>query len=224
MPPAASPVLPGAEGVRKGTVHTPGASRSVYCTLAYSRLEGTGQSLEEVPKLYQTDTGIAFWLVAESLQRSNLFHDAHEYFQLSLNHNPYLWSSLVALCEWGHTVSLEEIYIAENCPVFCSEAPYIPDRTLQNQSEAGRKENPETRKPGILPRPLESEVSKRKSFGKVCMELSLESGFKEKTFPENRLTCFSVLPPLPRLVPSRSSAPQTWRTKDPWSGAETYPV
>ena len=154
-------------------------------------LEGTGQSLEEVPKLYQTDTGIAFWLVGESLQRSNLFHDAQKYFQLSLKYNPYLWSSLLALCEGGHTVPLEEIYIAENCPVFCSEAPYmavsryIPDRTLQNQSEDGRKENPETRKPGILSRPLESEVSKKKSFSKVCMELSFESGFREKNIPRN---------------------------------------
>ena len=166
-------------------------------------LEGTGQSLEEVPKLYQTDTGIAFWLVGESLQRSNLFHDAQEYFQLSLKYNPYLWSSLVTLCDGGHTVPLEEIYIAENCPVFCSEAPYmavsryIPDRTLQNQSEDGRKENPETRKPGILPRPLESEVSKKKSFSKVCMQLSFESGFREKNIPRKQADLFLGSPATP---------------------------
>ena len=123
-----------------------------YARVQHTVLEDMGLSLEEVPKLYQTDTGIAFWLVGESLRRSYIFVDEQEFFQLSLKYNPYLWSSLVALCERGHTVSLEEIYIAENCPVFCSEAPYmavsryIPDRTLQNQSEAaaGRKENPDT--------------------------------------------------------------------------------
>ena len=67
---------------------------------------------------------------------------------------------------------------------------YIPDTTLQNQSETGRKENPETRKPGILPRPLESEVSKKKSFSKVCMELSFESGFREKNIPRNPADLF----------------------------------
>ena len=67
---------------------------------------------------------------------------------------------------------------------------YIPDTSLQNQSEAGRKENPETREPGILPRPLESEVSKKKSFSKVCMELSFESGFREKNIPRNPADLF----------------------------------
>ena len=116
-----------------------------YEKVQHTVLEGTGLSIEEVPKLYQTDTVIAFWLVGESLQRSRFFDDAQKFFQLSLKYNPYLWSSLVALCEGGRTVSLEEIYIAENCPVFCSEAPYmavsryIPDTTLQNQSETGRK-------------------------------------------------------------------------------------
>ena len=167
-----------------------------YARVHPAVLEGTGLSLEEVPKLYQTDTGIAFWLVGESLRRSNISDDAQEFFQLSLKYNPYLWSSLVALCEGGHTVSLEEIYITENCPVFCSEAPYmavsryIPDRSLQNQSEAGRKENPEIRKPGILPRPLESEVSKKISFGKVCMKLSFESGFREKNLPRKPADLF----------------------------------
>ena len=166
-------------------------------------LEGTGLSIEEVPKLYQTDTGIAFRLVGESLRRSNISDEAQGYFQLSLKYNPYLWSSLVALCEGGHTVSLEEIYIDENCPVFCSEAPYmavsryIPDTTLQNQSEAGRKENPETRKPGILPRPLESEVSKKKSFSKVCMELCFESGFREKNIPRKPADLFLGSPATP---------------------------
>ena len=174
-----------------------------YDKVQHTVLEGTGLSLEEVPKLYQTDTGIAFWLVGESLQRSNIGDDAKEYFQLSLKYNPYLWSSLVALCEGGYTVSLEDIYITENCPVFCSEAPYmavsryIPDTTLQNQSEAGRKENPETRKPGILPRPLESEVSKRKSFGKVCMQLSFESGFNEKNIPRKPADMFLGSPATP---------------------------
>ena len=167
-----------------------------YARVQYTVLEGTGLSLEELPKLYQTDTGIAFWLVGESLQRSNIGDDAKEYFQLSLKYNPYIWSSLVALCEGGHTVPLEEIYIAENCPVFCSEAPYmavsryIPDTTLQDQSEAGRKENPETWEPGILPRPLESEVSKKKSFSKVCMQLSFESGFREKNIPRKQADLF----------------------------------
>ena len=174
-----------------------------YARVQHTLLEGTRLSLEEVPKLYQTDTGIAFWLVGESLQRSRFYHAAQKYFQLSLKYNPYLWSSLVALCEWGHTVFLEEIYIAENCPVFCSEAPYmavsryIPDKTLQNQSEAGRKENPEARKPGILPRPLESEVSKKKSFGKVYMELSFESGFREKNIPRKPADLFLGSPATP---------------------------
>ena len=168
-----------------------------YEKVQHTVLEGTGLSLAEVPMLYQTDTGIAFWLVGESLRRSNISDDAHKFFQLSLKYNPYLWSSLVALCEGGYTVSLEEIYIAENCPVFCSEARYIPDRTLQNQSEAGRKENPETRKPGILPRPLESEVSKKKSFSKVCMKLSFESGFREKNIPRKPAYLFLGSPATP---------------------------
>ena len=74
---------------------------------------------------------------------------------------------------------------------------YIPDTTLQNQSEAGRKENPETRKPGILSRPLESEVSKKKSFSKVCMQLSFESGFREKNIPRKPADLFLGSPATP---------------------------
>ena len=96
-----------------------------YAKVQHVVLENTGQSRDELPRLYQTDTGLAFWLVAESLRRNNLSEEAQEYFLLSLRINPYLWSSLRALCEGGHTVPLDEVYAAENCPLFCSEFPYM---------------------------------------------------------------------------------------------------
>ena len=149
-----------------------------YARVQHIVLQNTGLSLNEIPRLYQTDTGVAYWLVAESLRRSNLCEDAQEYFQLSLRSNPYLWSSLQALCEGGDTVPLEDIYVAENCPVFCSEAPYMavsryaPDRPVYTQSDTRTQPPPEP------------EVSKKKNLSKVCMKLSFD--FADKKVPRKQ--------------------------------------
>ena len=153
-----------------------------YAKVQHILLDNTCLSMEQLPRLYQTDTGVAFWLVAESLRRSNISEDAQEYLLLSLQYNPYLWSSLEALCERGHAVPLEDIYVAENCPVFCSEAPYmavsryIPDKPAQIREDTDTRTNIAS----LVP-PPDPEVPKKKNLSKVCMKLSFD--FVDKKLP-----------------------------------------
>ena len=79
----------------------------------------------EVASVYKNDAGLLFWLVDESLRSSNLLDKARDYFLHSLKYNPYMWSSLHALCEIGCPIPLKDIYVASNFPVFCNETCFM---------------------------------------------------------------------------------------------------
>ena len=138
---------------------------------------------EEVNKKYQSDTGMAYWLIGESLRRSNMQSDSLEFFLLSLQFNPYLWSSLHALCEAGHPVNLDQFYIADNCPVFCSEVPYIAVPRSSSSESVISPEFPSEQRDSLLypplPLPMESadDRAKKSQIRGVAMKLSFDSAF-----------------------------------------------
>lgn len=74
---------------------------------------------------YQSDTGVALSLLGESFLRRNLFKEAEFYFKKSLEYNPYLWSSFKSLCDLGVLIDPKEYFVAENAPIFYSEAPFM---------------------------------------------------------------------------------------------------
>ena len=167
-----------------------------YRRVQHILLGGSEISNHQVPLVYKNDAGIVFWLVGESLRRSNLPDESREFFLLSLRYNPYIWSSLQALCEIGHPIKLEDVYVVNNIPVFCNEASFMavsrsnhpPCEKMEIQEQ--QQVQVQARRPKIrvppIPQPQNSEltrVKRKTNLSKVCMKLTFD--YAEKRLPRS---------------------------------------
>ena len=166
----------------------------------------------EVPRVYKNDAGVVFWLAGESLRRSNLPEEAREYFLHSLEYNPYMWSSLHALCEIGHPVPLKDIYVVSNFPVFCNEACFMAvSRSVhpcnsEDKMEVQQQVQQQVQRSRIRPpisQPQSSDVTRatrKTNLSKVCMKLSFESAaYNEKRMSRNVSNSSIESPSTPRF-------------------------
>ena len=162
----------------------------------------------DVPRVYKNDAGVVFWLVGESLRRSNLPDEAREYFLDSLKYNPYMWSPLHAICEIGQPVPLKDIYVVSNFPVFCNEAcfmavsrsiqPCNPDDKMEVQQQVQRSR---VRPPISQPQNSDlTRATRKTNLSKVCMKLSFESAaYNEKRIARNVSNSSIGSPSTPRF-------------------------
>ena len=101
----------------------------------------------------------------EVLWNQNFLEYARDYLQLSLRHKPNLWSPLW-LSRCRHDVPIEEIYVAENCPVLCALLAVcrnIQYKTAHSWEKASLRN---THVPTLI-HPSGQEVSERTNQGNV---------------------------------------------------------